>query len=263
MTSSILHIKKNFQVLSIKNSLVLGKLYALKKEYEKAREELKNVLNIIQQLPDQKAYLSHKADALSILSYITEEDNDEKALDMYQEILAIYKQLEEDDADQYRPEVATTLYRIALIQETLSLYDEAINCYEECLALYEKCREHQIDTILDDEIFNILYSIIEINCSQNKYDEAMAVYKKAISLSEQEQVDGDIIDSIKQYYPTILTNLVNQHQKEGTVRDDEVLECFQLMESCERPKGFINQLKYYCQIGITKLLKRVYIGFVK
>lgn len=255
--------KEDFQILSFKNSLVLGKLYASKMDYETAREELKNVLGIIQQLPDQKAYLSHKADALNTLSYIIEEDNDEKALDMYQEILAIYKQLEEDDADQYRPEVATTLYRIALVQETLSLYDEAINSYEECLALYEKCKEHQIDTILDNEIFNILYSIIEINCNQNKYDEAMAVYKKAISLSEKEQVDCDIIESIKQYYPTILTNLVRQHQKEGTLTDDEALEYFQLMESCERPKGFINLLKYYCQIGFTKLFKHVYIRFIE
>ncbi len=104
-----------------------------------------------------------------------------EAVAVYQEALALYRELAQQQPEVYTPEVARTLTNLGVALDELRRYDEAVAAYQEALALYRELAQQQPEVYIPD-VAMTLNNLGNALRSLRRYDEAEQAYREAQAL---------------------------------------------------------------------------------
>ncbi len=179
--------KKQFQKLQDEEGISaatmnLGIIYKEQKQYTKALNEFKSLIEYYQQSDNQRE-LAKAYNNLGVIYYSLNEN--QLALDNYKKSLAI--RLQNDFTD----DISGSIKNIGIIHETLQQPDSAYFYYNQSLQLCQKSG----DVEGQYESYRLLGNILN---SQKKYNQALQNLTKAFHLTQKSEVSPEKILLLKE-----------------------------------------------------------------
>jgi tetratricopeptide (TPR) repeat protein len=151
---------------------------------------------------------------------------------MYKEALEIRRRLAQDNPQVYEPNLAETLYNLALLSGKIKLYDNAVAKYEEALVIYRRLAKTNPQTY-NSKVANILGS-------QSYY----AIFLKQFTESEQFAREGITMDSTMHF---IYTNLAAALLFQGKYA---AAEAIYRQYKNELKESFLDDFEQFSEAGV-------------
>jgi tetratricopeptide (TPR) repeat protein len=108
----------------------------------------------------------------------------EAAVEAYQQALAIYRQLAQQQPQVYEPDVAMTLNNLGNALYQLRRLEEAVAAYEEALAIYRQLAQQQ-PQVYEPDVAMTLNNLGAALRELRRYEAAVAAYEEALAIYRQ------------------------------------------------------------------------------
>ena len=116
--------------------------------------------------------------------FLQEHNQNNKATPLYEEALAIYRQLAEVNPQTYLPDVGMILNNFGILQSYKNEFAKAEKSYEEALAIYRQLAEVN-PQIYSPDVGMTLNNLAALQYSKNEFAKAEKSYEEALTIRRQ------------------------------------------------------------------------------